>query len=167
MQKRTKAEYVEFVSQFFPPLTEATAGGNKMTLQCGVSRVPQPSDSLQAIDPQELAEILKTGSKPVLLDVREPFELMQMGAIDGVINIPIGELPMRLHELPSDKTTSLVCVCSSGSRSTEACYLLQRNGYKNVKNLKEGTIGWIKNGFGVKRPTQVVGGAKNPHLKLS
>lgn len=157
LQQRTKAEYVEFVNQFFPPLSEATASGNKMTLQCGVARVPQSSDNLRTLGPQELANLLKSENKPMLLDVRDPFELTQMGAIDGVVNIPIGELPMKLHELPSDKSTSLVCVCASGSRSTEACYLLQRNGYTNVKNLNGGTIGWIKSGFGVKRPTHVAG----------
>ena len=157
LQPRTKAEYVEFVNEFFPPLSEATASGDKMTLQCGVARVPQPSDNLQTLGPHELANLLKTGNKPMLLDVREPFELVQMGAIEDVVNIPIGELPMRLHELPSDKSTAIVSVCASGSRSAEASYLLQRNGYTNVKNLKGGTIGWVKNGFGVKRRAPVAG----------
>ena len=157
LQRRTKAEYVEFVSEFFPPLSEAASSGNKMTLQCGVARVPQSSESLPAVSPQELANLLKQANKPLLLDVREPFELMQMGAVDGVINIPIGELPHRLDELPSDKNASVVAICASGSRSTEAGYLLQRNGYKGVKNLKGGTIAWIKSGFPVKRPSPVAG----------
>jgi len=42
--------------------------------------------------------------KVVLLDVREPKEIEDLGTIEGSINIPIGELEKRLNELPKDKT---------------------------------------------------------------
>ena len=155
LQPRTKAEYVEFVQEFFPPLTEATAQGGKMTLQCGTTRVPQTSETLNNITPQELAALLKSNRPPIIVDVREPFELMRMGAIEGVRNIPIGQLSKRMGELPAEKDASLVFVCASGNRSAEACYLSQRNGYTNVLNLKGGTIAWIKNGLKVTRPSQV------------
>jgi hypothetical protein len=40
----------------------------------------------------------------VLLDVREPKEIEQLGGYEGSINIPITELEKRLGELPKDKT---------------------------------------------------------------
>lgn len=45
-------------------------------------------------------------SKPdvVLLDVREPKEIQELGGYEGAINIPIGQLEKRLGELPKDKT---------------------------------------------------------------
>ena len=153
LQHRSKAEYVAFVSEFFPPLAESVEGGGKVTLQCGASRVAQTSDSVKNIAPRQLAAMLDSGTAPILLDVREPFELATVGAINGVRNIPVGQLKNRLHQLPADKTAPLVCVCQSGSRSAEAAHFLSRSGYTNVLNLEGGTSRWMKEGFGVVRPT--------------
>jgi predicted sulfurtransferase len=39
----------------------------------------------------------------VLLDVREPSELEELGTVQGYVNIPIDQLADRLDELPRDK----------------------------------------------------------------
>ena len=39
----------------------------------------------------------------LLLDVREPKELEELGTLEGYINIPIGQLEKRLDELPRDR----------------------------------------------------------------
>ena len=40
----------------------------------------------------------------VLLDVRDPKEIDELGGYEGAINIPLPELEKRLGELPKDKT---------------------------------------------------------------
>jgi hypothetical protein len=40
----------------------------------------------------------------ILLDVREPKEIEELGGYEGAINIPVTELEKRLGELPKDKT---------------------------------------------------------------
>jgi hypothetical protein len=40
----------------------------------------------------------------ILLDVREPKEIEELGGYEGSINIPITQLEKRLGELPKDKT---------------------------------------------------------------
>jgi rhodanese-related sulfurtransferase len=40
----------------------------------------------------------------VVLDVREPNEIEELGGYDGAVNIPLGQLEKRLGELPKDKT---------------------------------------------------------------
>jgi rhodanese-related sulfurtransferase len=40
----------------------------------------------------------------ILLDVREPKEIEELGGCEGAINIPITQLEKRLAELPKDKT---------------------------------------------------------------
>jgi hypothetical protein len=40
----------------------------------------------------------------ILLDVREPKEIDELGGYDGAINIPLPQLEKRLGELPKDKT---------------------------------------------------------------
>ncbi|MER3523688.1 MAG: hypothetical protein C4326_06360 [Ignavibacteria bacterium] len=149
LQPRTKAEYVRFVQEFFPPLAEEAGG--KMTLQCGVQRVPQPTDQFKTISADELHQLLATTPKVFLLDVREPIELMATGAIEGVRNISVRHLHDRLEELPSEKSMPIVCVCASGNRSMEAAHLLQQNGYTNVFNLKGGTLQWMQRGYPIVR----------------
>lgn len=39
----------------------------------------------------------------LLLDVREPGELEELGTVEGYVNIPIDQLADRLDELPRDK----------------------------------------------------------------
>lgn len=148
LQRRTKAEYLRFVQEFFPPLAEQSGGG-KMTLQCGVQRVAQPGDAFRNISPEELNELLKVMPGLTLLDVREPVELMTTGAIEGVENISVRLLKTRIGEMPQDKSSTVITICASGGRSTEAAHILQQAGYTNVMNLTGGTLEWIKKGFPV------------------
>jgi rhodanese-related sulfurtransferase len=78
-----------------------------------------------------------------LLDVREPHELVETGAIPNVLNIPLGELEGRLNELPSDTTATIISICKSGNRSKVAADILVRNGYSSVYSLDGGTVAWL------------------------
>ena len=153
LQKRTREEYILFVKDFFPPIAEAIASGGKMTLQCGIQRVAQGGNDVKEISPLELAEIQHGLEKPLIVDVREPWELSSIGAIKDVLNIPIGELASRMDELPQDKNAPIVLVCQSGARSLEAAHFLLQNGYVNVKSLAGGTGAWIKKGLSTVRPS--------------
>ena len=42
-------------------------------------------------------------ARSLLLDVREPKELEELGTIEDSINIPLGQLEKRLGELPKDR----------------------------------------------------------------
>lgn len=77
----------------------------------------------------------------LLLDVREPHEL-QISALRGSKNIPLGELAARLSEL--DSAQEMVVFCKAGTRSTRALELLVSAGFKKVKNLKGGINAWAK-----------------------
>lgn len=76
-----------------------------------------------------------------LLDVREPHEL-QISAIPGAVNIPLGTLAARLSEL--DSAQDMVVFCKTGVRSTRALELLASAGFKKVKNLKGGINAWAR-----------------------
>jgi adenylyltransferase/sulfurtransferase len=77
----------------------------------------------------------------LLLDVREPHEL-QISALAGAANIPLGELASRLSEL--DSSREMVVFCKAGTRSARALELLVSAGFKKVKNLKGGINAWAK-----------------------
>ncbi|MBU8908705.1 rhodanese-like domain-containing protein [Desertibacillus haloalkaliphilus] len=73
-----------------------------------------------------------------IIDVREPDEVAA-GKIPGSINIPLGLLEFRLHEL--DKTKEYILVCRSGSRSAMATKFLESRGY-HATNMVGGMIEW-------------------------
>jgi adenylyltransferase/sulfurtransferase len=88
----------------------------------------------------QLAERLK-GNHIRLIDVREPHEL-QISAISGAENLPLGELAAHLSEL--DSAQEMVLFCKSGSRSARAVELLASAGFKKMKHLKGGINAWAR-----------------------
>jgi rhodanese-related sulfurtransferase len=76
---------------------------------------------------------------PVLVDVREPREFAYC-RIDGSLSIPLGEIALRLAELPRDQP--LVMVCHTGRRSQHAAMLLAAAGFADLRNLQGGVEAW-------------------------
>ena len=70
----------------------------------------------------------------VILDVREPFELAT-GKVEGAINIPLGQLRDRLHDLDHHKTYYVMC--QVGQRGYIANRILKAHGYQ-CKNIDGG-----------------------------
>lgn len=88
----------------------------------------------------DLKKRLDAGDDVFILDVREPNEY-QICRIPGSVLIPLGELPRRYAELPTDK--DIVALCKMGGRSAKATEFLQSVGVRRVKNLKGGILDWI------------------------
>ena len=64
----------------------------------------------------------------ILLDVRDPNEIEELGGYEGAINIPVTQLERRLGELPKDKT--ILTACNGGGRASRAAAILEKNGFK-------------------------------------
>ena len=94
---------------------------------------------MKQIRPAELAAQLQAGKSPVMLDVREEWEVNTC-AIPGARHIPLRELPAHLAEL--DKAAETVVVCHHGIRSHHAAQFLESVGFKNVINLSGGMAAW-------------------------
>ena len=93
------------------------------------------------ITPLELEDRLQSANPPVLVDVREPFEVKIADLPDhGQLRIPSGEFAHRVGEL--DPSAELVIYCRSGARSAMVTAVLMHNGYDRVLNLKGGILGW-------------------------
>ncbi|MDH4169593.1 MAG: rhodanese-like domain-containing protein [Acidimicrobiia bacterium] len=81
------------------------------------------------------------GEHGQLIDVREPTEVAA-GTLPGAINIPLGELPQRLHEL--DRSRTVVLLCRSGGRSGKAAEFLVTEGFDDVVNLSGGMLAYAE-----------------------
>ena len=83
------------------------------------------------------------GSQPLVLDVREPWELQTASVrADGfeLVAIPMGELPTRLDEL--NPARPIACLCHQGARSLRVAAFLQHNGYEHLANITGGIDAW-------------------------
>jgi phage shock protein E len=72
-----------------------------------------------------LENIIKE-NKGTIVDVRTPEEFMG-GHVAGSINIPLGEVQVRLEEIQNLKTPLVLC-CASGNRSEQAQQYLSQKG---------------------------------------
>ena len=99
---------------------------------------PEPTGE---IDAATLSDELASGSPPMLLDVREPWEAA-IAAITGSTLIPLGELGDRVGEL--DPAASVVVYCHLGVRSEYAARLLAGAGFARVRNLAGGIDAWSR-----------------------
>lgn len=98
----------------------------------------------------QAVEFSEESKKPdiLLLDVRTHDEF-KTGHIKGAILIPIQELESRLNEILNQKDKTILIYCRSGRRSVKASKILYRNGFRNIKNLQTGILGWKKAGLQV------------------
>jgi rhodanese-related sulfurtransferase len=98
---------------------------------------------MKQITPAQLAAWLGDASrpKPLLLDVREPWEHEQ-ARIEGSHLVPMGEIVARVGEL--DRTREVVAICHHGGRSLQVAMFLEKNGFANVHNLSGGVDAWSR-----------------------
>jgi len=94
---------------------------------------------MREIAAKDAAALLAGPTPPLLLDVREPWEV-ETAAVAGATCIPMGQVPTRLAELDRDRT--VVVMCHHGGRSAKVAFLLERSGFREVINLTGGIDAW-------------------------
>ena len=79
------------------------------------------------------------GEKPLVIDVREEWEL-QLARIPDVVHVPMNQVPARIAELSPDAET--IVMCHAGGRSLRVAHFLANQGFTNVANLTGGISAW-------------------------
>lgn len=88
---------------------------------------------------------LPEGAAPVVLDVREPWELQTASvSAEGfeLVAIPMGEITRRIGEL--DPARPVACLCHHGARSLRVAGFLAQNGFDAVANISGGIDAWSR-----------------------
>jgi molybdopterin/thiamine biosynthesis adenylyltransferase/rhodanese-related sulfurtransferase len=95
------------------------------------------------ITPRELRELLDSGKKVALIDVREPVE-WDINHIDGAQLIPKSSINSGegLAKLPQDRIP--VLYCKTGVRSAEALAAVKKAGFADAVHLQGGIVAWAK-----------------------
>ena len=104
---------------------------------------------INEVFPWDLQEELEQGDKPLIVDVREPYEF-EVAHIKNSINVPRGiletaceyEYEETIPELARARDQNIVLVCRSGNRSAMAAYIMAQLGFERVRSLKTGLRGW-------------------------
>ena len=79
-----------------------------------------------------------------MLDVREVTEWNEFHAPAATL-IPLGELTVRVNELPRDR--KIVVVCHSGNRSQQGRDILLAAGFTQVTSMDGGLNAWRTSGY--------------------
>ena len=97
---------------------------------------------MQQMTVRELKERLaQPDDKPVLLDVREGWEL-NICALPGALHIPMGQIAARIEELSPEQ--EMVVVCHHGVRSLHVAHFLASRGFSKLYNLQGGVDAWAR-----------------------
>ena len=83
------------------------------------------------------------GSQPLVLDVREPWELQTASARPDsldLVHMPMQTIPARLQDLPRDRP--IACLCHHGGRSAQVTQFLNNQGFEQAVNIAGGINAW-------------------------
>jgi molybdopterin/thiamine biosynthesis adenylyltransferase/rhodanese-related sulfurtransferase len=111
---------------------------------CGVvSDEAAAASADSTLTPRELRELLDSGKKVALIDVREPVE-WEINHIDGAQLVPKSTIESGegLAKLPQDRI--LVLYCKTGMRSADALAAVKKAGFSDAKHLQGGIVAWAK-----------------------
>jgi len=141
-------KYASSFERHFPQFKAARPAGDdgapSPKEQLLVSLVENSRNAHNTCEADQLQSALEqAGEPPLLIDVRS-LEVHAKQHIAGAVNIPVAELAERQAELPEDRESAIVTVCNKGNLSISGMLVLQSLGYRNVKSLNGGTLGWAE-----------------------
>lgn len=102
------------------------------------------------IDAPSLQQSIASGDSVRILDVRSPAEFEAVH-IPGAYNVPLDTLGEHAQDIQANVDRTVVLVCRSGMRASQAEQRLAVVGMSNVKVLEGGMIAWEKLNGNVKR----------------
>lgn len=108
---------------------------------------------VRSIAPDTLRELLASGEKVTLIDVRTPAEYRAVH-VPQAQNVPLDQLSSQAIPAGTDETVYVIC--QSGGRSMKACQALLAEGRTQVVNVTGGTGAWEKAGYDVVRGQQTI-----------
>jgi rhodanese-related sulfurtransferase len=110
---------------------------------------------VECLSPAQVAAELE--SDVLLVDLREPEELLAHGRIAGSVRAPRGRLEFwadpahHLHRSGFHPNRRVILYSGSGARSALAADTLQDMGYRRVAHLAGGLEAWKRSGFPVEQ----------------
>lgn len=131
-------------------LTEALrtnmSGGKSVAQLLAEAATKTPFVSL----PELRARIVAGSADLIVLDVRER-DAFDAGHVPGAINLPRGQLELRVNDVLPDPTRRIVTLCQLGKISTLAAATLRELGFLRTSALDGGMTAWQEAGYPVEK----------------
>jgi rhodanese-related sulfurtransferase len=127
-----------------------------LTAQTAAGMVAEAKGQIENQSPEQVAREVEAGDA-LLIDLREPNERAENGAIPGAVSAPREMLefwadPTSPYHRPEfDPGRRIILHCASGGRSALGAQTLQQMGYGNVAHLDGGLKAWQESGKPVER----------------
>jgi rhodanese-related sulfurtransferase len=103
-----------------------------------------------SIDADELHALLESKKDIVVLDVRQPLDLLAHSEIiPGAVRVPPKEVMEQAGFIPKDKDSVLYCTCVSEKTSRMVLESALRLQFSRIKFLKGGLAAWKEKGYPV------------------
>lgn len=119
----------------------------KMLVDKGFTKVYNAEDGMEEYDYDTVTYTNVTGSEfeklaaektdAVVLDLRDAKDF-EKGSVENAVNIPMDEFEAKASEQLKDKNQEILLYCNTGTRTSEASQILEKNGYTNVVNSIDG-----------------------------
>jgi len=103
-----------------------------------------------SIDADELHRLLESKRDIVVLDVRQPLDLLAHSEIiPGAVRVPPKEVMEQAELIPKDKDSVVYCTCVSEKTSRMVLQNALRLQFSRIKFLKGGLAAWKEKGYPV------------------
>lgn len=110
--------------------------------------VEQAKARIENLSVDQLVRELESDDPPLLVDIRELQERVDLGTIAGSVHVPRGMLEFwadpqsRYYRDYFQEHRRTVVFCAGGGRSALAAQALQDMGFSDVAHLEHGFAGW-------------------------
>ncbi|NVK43575.1 MAG: MBL fold metallo-hydrolase [Oceanospirillaceae bacterium] len=150
LQKRDRAAFIEMMEHLDlsapTHLTEALrtnmSGGKSVAQLLSEAAERVPFVSLQELN----TRVAQPSDDLIVLDVRER-DAYEAAHVPGAINLPRGQLELRVNQVLPDPTKRIVTICQLGKISTLAAATLRELGFLRASALDGGMAAWQEQGF--------------------
>lgn len=97
---------------------------------------------MKSLTQEQWSSLLKETPNAITLDVRTEIEVEE-GKIPGALNLDIFNPQNFVSKLEHmDKSNHYFVYCKAGSRSAQACAVMQQMGFNHTYNLEGGFSNW-------------------------
>ena len=93
---------------------------------------------VKGLSPYQATQLMNDG-ETLFVDVRDDSEFKKGHVLDA-LNIPLGSMDKRVHELEKYKEKEVVLYCDTGMRSQRASAKLKKGGFNKLHNLSGGCL---------------------------
>jgi len=104
-------------------------------------QVPDVDNPPMEVDVMQAKAWLNSRSPPVILDVREPYEVA-LCSLPGSLTMPMGQVGEKFASLPKDR--GILVLCHHGGRSLQAVRFLRAKGLARATSLRGGIDEWAE-----------------------